>query len=479
MNRRSIVGLVVTTVLGLVFFPGSAISQQKSIKDQLIGAWALVSFNATAADGTKRQDFGANPKGILILEAGGRYALVQGRPDRPKFKGDNDLRLETPAAEFGEAARAFAANFGTWSVNEADKTLVLRLEGNLIPNAEGTGTEVAVSLAGDELKLTGGTGRYEAVYRRAKSAAPAQQPDRMRRVAVLSSQGMGSPTERVYLETLRQELDRLGWVEGRNLQIDVRYSGARLGRAQAIAEELVALRPDVILGESTPYVRLLKQGGGSIPIVFMSVSDPVGSGFVESLARPGGNLTGFLLFEGSITGKWLGMLKEIAPQLERAAFIADPNGTPYDYFLQAAKQAASTLGIDLTPYRVGNAEEVERTIEAIAREPNSGLLFPPDNSTGYWGDLILRLAAKYRLPAVFSEGEMVKAGGLMAYYTDRRDQYRLAAGYVDRILRGGKPADLPVQAPVKYVTILNLRTAEALGLAVPQSILLRADEVIE
>ena len=308
-------------------------------------------------------------------------------------------------------------------------------------------------------------------------AARAQQPDRMRRVGVLSAQAMDSPTETVWLDTLRQGLARLGWVEGRNLQIDVRCSEGRLGRAQAIAKELVALRPDVILGESTPYVRLLKQGTGSIPIVFMSVSDPVGSGFVESLARPGGNLTGFLLFEGSITGKWLGMLKEIAPQLNRAAFIANP--AAYDYFFPAAKQAASALGIDLIPYPVENPEEVERTIDAIAREPNSGLLFPPDNTNFIYWDLILRLAAKYRLPTVFSEREMVEAGGLMAYYTDRRDQYRLAAGYVDRILRGAKPADLPVQTPVKYVTILNLKTAKSLGLTMPQSILLRADEVIE
>jgi len=310
-------------------------------------------------------------------------------------------------------------------------------------------------------------------------AVRAQQPDRMRRVGVLSSQAIGSRTETVWLDTLRQGLDRLGWVEGRNLQIDVRYSEGRLGRAQAIAKELVALRPDVILGESTPFVRFLKQGTGSIPIVFMSVSDPVGSGFVESLARPGGNLTGFLLFEGSITGKWLGMLKEIAPQLKRAAFIANPGSPAFDYFLPAAKQAASVLGIDLTPHPVGNREEVERTIDAIAREPNSGLLFPPDNTMFVYWDLVLILAAKYRLPAVFSEREMVEAGGLMAYYTDRRDQYRLAAGYVDRILRGAKPADLPVQTPVKYVTILNLKTAKELGFRVPQSILLRADEVIE
>jgi putative tryptophan/tyrosine transport system substrate-binding protein len=326
--------------------------------------------------------------------------------------------------------------------------------------------------------------------------ARAQQGDRMRRVGVLSAAAMDStPTETALRDTLRQGLDRLGWVEGRNLQIDVRYADAGradekdlsaapfaealLRRAQVIAKELVALRPDVILGESTPYVRLLKQGTGSIPIVFMSVSDPVGSGFVESLARPGGNLTGFLLFEGSITGKWLGMLKEIAPQLKRAAFIANPRGTAYDYFLSAAKKAASALGIDLIPYPVGNREEVERAIDAIAREPNGGLLFPPDNSSIQYWDLILRLAAKYRLPTVFGDRDMVEAGGLMAYYTDRRDQYRLAAGYVDRILRGAKPADLPVQTPVKYVTILNLRTAKELGLTVPPVLLVSADEVIE
>ena len=308
--------------------------------------------------------------------------------------------------------------------------------------------------------------------------ARAQQGDRMRRVGVLSSQAMDTtPTETALRDTLRQGLDRLGWVEGRNLQIDVRYSEGQLGRAQAIAKELVALRPDVILGETTPYVRLLKQGTGSIPIVFMSVSDPVGSGFVESLARPGGNLTGFLLFEGSITGKWLGMLKEIAPQLKRAAFIANP--TAYNYLFPPAKQAASALGIDLTPCPVENREEVERTIDAIAREPNSGLLFPPNNTMFLYWDLVLRLAAKYRVPAVFSEREMVEAGGLMAYYTDRRDQYRLAAGYVDRILRGDKPADLPVQAPIKYETVINLKTAKALGLTIPETLLATADEVIQ
>src|SRR5262245_11155074 len=310
-------------------------------------------------------------------------------------------------------------------------------------------------------------------------AARAQEPGRVRRIGVLSATAMNDPSQTAQLDTLRQGLDRLGWVEGRNLQIVLRYSEARLGRAQAIAKELVALRPDVILGESTPYVRLLKRETGSIPIVFISVSDPVGSGFVESLARPGGNLTGFLLFESSITGKWLGMLKEIAPQLKRAAFIANPSGTAYDYFLLAAEQAASVLGIDLTPYPVGNPEEVERTIDAIAREPNSGLLFPPDNTNVIYWKLILGLAAKYRLPTVFSEREMVEAGGLMAYYTDRRDQYRLAAGYVDRILRGAKPAELPVQTPVKYVMILNLRTAKELGLTVPPVLLVSADEVIE
>ena len=308
--------------------------------------------------------------------------------------------------------------------------------------------------------------------------ARAQQDGRVRRIGVLSAQAMDSPTETVWLDTLRQGLARLGWVEGRNLQIDVRYSEGRLGRAQAIAKELVALRPDVILGESTPFVRFLKQGTGSIPIVFMSVSDPVGSGFVESLARPSGNLTGFLLFEGSITGKWLGMLKEIAPQLKRVAMIANPFG-PYDYFLPAAKQAASALGIDLTPYPVENREEVERIIDAFASEPNSGLLFPPNNTMFLYWDLVLRLAAKYRLPAVFSEREMVEAGGLMAYYIDRRDQYRLAAGYVDRLLRGDKPADLPVQAPIKYETVINLKTAKALGLTIPPTLYALADEVIE
>ena len=216
-----------------------------------------------------------------------------------------------------------------------------------------------------------------------------------------------------------------------------------------------------------------------IPIVFVTVSDPIGSGFVASLARPGGNLTGLLLFEASIAGKWLAMLKEMAPRLARAALLANPKTTAYDYFLHAAKTLAPSLGIELVPSRVGNAADIERAIESLARLPHSGLVLPPDSTTTSHRNLIIALAARHRLPAVYGSRVFVADGGLISYDTDRVNMYRRAASYVDRILRGAKPADLPVQAPTKYETVINLKTAKTLGLTVPTALLVAADEVIE
>src|SRR5262245_39216753 len=305
-------------------------------------------------------------------------------------------------------------------------------------------------------------------------AARAQQAGQIRRIGVLVS--AADPEMRARLAAFRQRLENLGWSEGRNVHIDTRFAVTSADQFQTLAKELVALQPDVIFAQGTPRVAAMQRESRTIPIVFGGANDTIGSGFITSLARPGGNLTGFTQFEPSITGKWLAMLKEIAPQLARAAFIASPKTTPYDYYLRAAAAAASSLAIELVPSQVETAADVERAIESLARAPNGGLLLPPDSTIMLHRDLIITLAARHRLPAVYTDRVFVAGGGLMSYDTDRVDEYRQAASYVDRILRGAKPADLPVQAPVKYQTTLNLKTAKALGLTVPDILIVRADE---
>jgi ABC-type uncharacterized transport system substrate-binding protein len=310
-------------------------------------------------------------------------------------------------------------------------------------------------------------------------AARAQQRDVVRRVAILISGGEADPEMRARVAAIRERLDNLGWSEGRNVRIDVRFAGGDPDRHSSLARALVALQPDAIIAYSTPIAVALRRESRTIPIVFVNVSDPIGSGLVASLARPGGNLTGFMLYEEGISGKWLAMLKEIAPQLTRAALIANPKTTPYDYFVRTAKAAASSLAVEVVPNPIENVADIERVIESLARLPNSGLVFLPDSTSIQHRDLVVVLAARHRLPAVYAFRFFVAAGGLMSYGTDVIQQYREAAAYVDRILRGANPADLPVQAPTKYETVLNLKTAKSLGLEVPSSLLVRADEVIE
>jgi putative tryptophan/tyrosine transport system substrate-binding protein len=311
-------------------------------------------------------------------------------------------------------------------------------------------------------------------------AARAQQPERMRRVGVLMGQAEDDPDTNARLAGFRRGLESLGWSEGRNFRLDTRFAPAG-AQAQVLAKELVALQPDVILAQATPATAALQRESNVIPIVFVTVADPIGSGFVASLARPGGNLTGLLLFEASITGKWLAMLREIAPRLTHATLVINPKSAPYhEFYLQAAQAAASSLGIELGLGSIENAPaDIERAFDAFARTPNGGLILPPDTNATIHRDLLVALAARYRLPAVYSDRLFVTAGGLICYSTDRVDQYRLAASYVDRILRGAKPADLPVQVPTKYETVINLKTAKALGLEVPSGLLVAADEVIE
>ena len=310
-------------------------------------------------------------------------------------------------------------------------------------------------------------------------AARAQQGGRMRRIGVLASFSEGDPEMQARLAGFRQELERLGWSERRNIRIDYRFGAAIADQFQPLAKELVGLQPDVILADGTGSAAVLQRESRAIPIVFVGVSDPIGSGFIASLARPGGNLTGLLNYEASITGKWLAMLKEIAPRLVRAAFMGNPKTTPYDYFLRAAEAAARSLAIELVSSPVETAADIERAIESVARVPNSGLLLKPDTTNTLHRDLIIALAARHRLPAVYTARFWVTAGGLMSYGNDQIDLFRQTSSYVDRILRGEKPADLPVQAPVKYETVLNLKTAKALGLTVPDLMIVRADEVIE
>jgi putative tryptophan/tyrosine transport system substrate-binding protein len=309
-------------------------------------------------------------------------------------------------------------------------------------------------------------------------AARAQQPDRMRRISVLVPYDEGDPENKARLTSFRQGIEKRGWSEGRNVRIDYRYAPAG-AQAQALAKELVALRPDVIFAVGTAMAAALQRESRTLPIVFLGASDPIGSGFVASLARPGGNLTGLLLYEEGITGKWLAMLKEIAPRLARAVLMANPKTTPYDYFVHGGQAVAPSLAIELVPSPVENAADIERAIESFARVPNGGLVLPPDPTTFVRRDLIVALAARHRLPAVYPYRLFVTAGGLMAYGTDVVDMSRQAASYVDRILRGDNPAELPVQVPTKYETVINLKTAKALGLTVPPGLLVAADEVIE
>jgi putative ABC transport system substrate-binding protein len=310
-------------------------------------------------------------------------------------------------------------------------------------------------------------------------AAHAQQPERTRRICVLMSLAEEDPETKARVAAFRQGLERRGWSEGRNVHIDYRFTATKAERIPAFAKELVGLQPDVILAQSTVAAAALQRETRAIPIVFVSVSDPVGAGFIANMGRPGGNLTGVLHLEGSVIGKWLAMLKEIAPRLARAAVMGNRKTASLDYFLRSAQAVAPSFAIEVVASHVETAADIERAIESIARMPDSSLIFPPDSLTITHRDLIIALAARHRLPAVYPVHLFVAAGGLMSYGTDQDAMFRLAAFYVDRILRGDKPGELPVQSPTKFETSVNLKTAKALGLTVPAGLLVAADEVIE
>jgi putative ABC transport system substrate-binding protein len=311
-------------------------------------------------------------------------------------------------------------------------------------------------------------------------AARAQQADRMRRVGVLESRAADDREGQARLAVFLQGLQELGWTDGRNVRIDYRWAAADADRYRTYAAELVALSPDVILSSASASVAALLQTTRTVPIVFVNVIDPVGAGYVARLARPGGNATGFTPFEYSLSGKWLELLKEIAPNLTRIAILRDPAiATGIGQYAVIQAMASPSFGAELSPIDVRNGGEIERDIAAFARESNGGLIVTSSSGAIVHRELIIMLAALHRLPAVYPFRFFVTSGGLISYGPDTTDQFRRAAGYVDRILKGEKPAELPVQAPTKYELAINLKTAKALGLTVPPSLLARADQVIE
>ena len=311
-------------------------------------------------------------------------------------------------------------------------------------------------------------------------AARAQQSGRVRRIGVLIGVAESEEVWQGYLEAFRQRLQELGWTDGRNARIDYRFTGENTERIRIGARELVALAPDVILVASNPGVSALMEATRTIPIVFISASDSVGSGFVASLARPGGNITGFHNFEPSIAGKWLEVLKQIAPGVRRVAVIHIPEIAANVAFLRVAEAASPSLGLTVTAAGVRDIADIERVLTAFAREPNGGLVVTPSPITGAASrDPIVALVARLRLPAIYAFRYFPTSGGLVSYGVDRMEQVRGAASYVDQILRGANPGELPVQLPTKYELVINLKTAKALGLTIPQSLLVRADEVIE
>src|SRR5262245_12893105 len=312
-------------------------------------------------------------------------------------------------------------------------------------------------------------------------AASAQQSGRMRRIGVLMSYAADDPAGQARLLAFAQELAQSGWIDGRNVRIDVRWGGTvDPERIRSYAAELVALAPDVIVASGSAIVGSLLQATRAVPIVFAQVAEPVGAGFVQSLPRPGGNATGFMLYEYGIGSKWLELLKEIAPGVKQVAFVQALGALAGPGQFGAMQGSASSLGVEVHPIRVGDADEFERAITAFAHSSNGGLIVGAGTvGLGALRDEIIKLAARHRLPAIYSDLVFATEDGLLAYAPDRVDQFRRAASYVDRILKGEKPSDLPVQAPTKYDLVINLKTAKALGIEMPASVLARADEVIE
>ena len=310
-------------------------------------------------------------------------------------------------------------------------------------------------------------------------AARAQQPDRVRRIGLLMGTADDSEGQ-ARVTALKQGLQELGWTDGRNIQIETRFGAADAARIRAHAAELVALAPDVLVCHTTAVIRALRQATSSIPIVMAAVNDPVEQGFVSSLAHPGGNITGFAFVDFQMVGKWLEILKEVAPDISRAALMFNPDTSPYYYlYLRSFEAEPRSIAAEVTATPVRDTAEIEEAIVKLGREPGSGLIVAPDAFTIVHQHLFIRLAQQHRLPAVYFLRTSVAQGALMSYGPDVYDNFRRSASYVDRILKGAKPADLPIQQPTKFELAINLKTAKALGLQIPDKLLALADEVVE
>ena len=310
-------------------------------------------------------------------------------------------------------------------------------------------------------------------------AARAQESERVRRIAVLVPGTADDAEYQARMVAFLQGLQQLGWSDGRNVRIDIRYAAGDANLTRKNAAELIALAPDVILAPGSTTVGPLLQATRTVPIVFATILDPVGAGFVDSLARPGGNATGFIAFEYGLSGKWLELLKQIAPSLTRVAILRDPATAAGIGQWAAIQSVAPSFAVELRPIDVREVGEIERAVTAFARSLNGGLIVTAASGSAIYSNQIITLAARHKLPAVYSDRHFVTGGGLISYGPDRIDQYRQAAGYVDRILKGEKPADMPVQAPTKYELVINLKTAKTLSLSVPPTLLASANEVIE
>jgi len=310
-------------------------------------------------------------------------------------------------------------------------------------------------------------------------AAALAQSGRARRIGVVMGYPEGDPKAQTNIKAMRQGLQALGWIEGQNVTIDYRWPGGDPEKARAYARELVGMAPDLIVSSTNQVTAIVQQEASRIPIVFVFVGDPVGSGFAASLAKPGGNMTGFANFENSTGGKWLELFSEVVPGAKRVGFVFNPDAAPNVGFLRAAEAAAPALGIALVPLPVHNPVDIERAIALMAQSENAGLVVAPHAVTIGNAPLIVRLAARHRLPAVYSDRYFVESGGLLSFGNNTADMFQRSASYIDRVLKGAKPADLPVQLPTKFELIINLKTARELGLQVPSMMLSRADEVIE
>jgi len=310
-------------------------------------------------------------------------------------------------------------------------------------------------------------------------AGRAQQGEQVRRIGVLINGSASDPDIQANVVVFQEALRKLGWADGRNVRIEYRWGAGSSDTIRKYATELVTLAPDILFATGTAGMRPLLQATRTIPIVFVAVADPVGAGFVDSLSQPGGNVTGFMQFEYNLSGKWLELLKEIAPTVTRAVVLRDADITAGIGQFAVIQSVAPSVGVDVRPVNVREPSEIESAVTSFARNPNGGLIVTASALSSVHRELIINLAARHKLPAVYYRRAYVRDGGLISYGYDANDQYRRAAGYIDRILKGEKPADLPVQAPTKYELVINLRTAKALGLILPDTLLARADEVIE